>query len=436
MSVQFIVEMPELKRKINFVRNGLGSTKADLPTMLLKFDVMGEKVVVFAANREMFCRTEMKVNRPSEGAAGLDNGVFSLLGEKMEKLIAQVEAEQVTVIFEGESVEVQAGFLTVNFETYDGAPVKAVEQGTSKHLTESGLAVDRSALEEALSCAKACTTMNSIRPDVTHVEMRDGRMLSSDGRKIMVYSHDGFPSEMKLKCPSSTLNSVISAVKNMSCEAVEVFESGSHFIVKGGQNEFSLGVRRVERDFPAVEGQIAKAEKPTDEIAIDKHVLEAMLRGVSLGLPSDEVKVQLEVGGEGQEQYLEVSAQNSLGKRSHERASCGRKAKENMTFPLSFKHLLDTLGVFKGDSVVDMLVMTNKNLLMVRDTTEAREVLTVIPFRTDRQIEDEKAEVVAKKELKEAAQKEAVKEGEELVGSAVGGDTTLEGTDDDIDLDD
>jgi len=421
MSVQFMVEMDELRKKINFVRNGLGTNKSDLPSMLLRFDVVGSKATVFAANKEMWCRTVLNISRPivGDGEPGPDDGSFALLGERIEKLIGQVEAEQVSFDCDGESVEAQAGFLTVNFETYDGTPVKTVEQGVEAHLKEEGLAVDRSALEESLTCARACTTINSVRPDVTHVELRDGRMLSSDGRKIMVYSHDGFPQEMKIKCPSSVLTSVVTAVKNMSVQAVEVFASKNHYIVKSGDNEYSLGVRKVERAFPAIEGQIEQTETPTDELVIDKHVLGAMLKGVSLGLPSDEVMVTLEISGEGQEGYLEVIARNSLGRRSHERAQCGRKGKGTLNFPLSFKHLLDTLGVFRGDSVVDMMVVTDRNLLMVRDTTESREVLTVIPFRTDRQIEDEKAEAEQKKIAAEEAKQKAAAEADELVGAAV-----------------
>jgi len=427
MKVQFTVEMGELRRKINFVRNGLGSMKTELSTMLMRFDVLGGKVRIFAANKELFCRTEMKM-QPAEGS---DDGVYAVLGDRLEKLISQVEAEQVEFTADGENLEVRAGFLTVNFETYDGAALRTIEQGTKKHLELEGLAVERGAMEEALSCARSCTTISSIRPDVTHVELRKGRMLSSDGRKIMIYSHDGFPEEMRLKIPSTSLNACIGAVKNIESEHVQVIESETHYFLKGNKNEYTLGVRKVERDFPAVEGQIANTENPTDEIVVDKHVLEAMLRGVSLGLPSDEVKVIMEVGGTGQEAYLELSSRNALNKRSHERASCGRKGKGQIAWPLSFKHLLDTLGVFKGDSVVDVMVMEDRNLLMVRDSTDAREVLTVIPFRTDKAIEEEKKTARKETEAKKKAKEAESKEGEEMATAAV-----AEPVGEDIDLED
>lgn len=390
---KFTIEMSELKKHINFVRNGLGSSKTDLPVMLLRFEVKDSKVVAFAASKEMFCRTEMRMVK----GALIEMGVFTILGVKIERLIAQVEAEQVIFSADQENLEVKAGFLTVNFELFDGAVLQTMDQSLVEHLTESGLTIPRSFFEEGLVCGKFCTTINSIRPDVNHVEMRKGRILSSDGRKVLIYQHSGFPEQVGFKVPASCITNVIGAVKNIDAENIQMMEGKSYYFVKGSStpglvNEYTLGVRKVERSFPAVEEQILKVEGASDEISIDKHILANMLSGVSLGLPSEEVKVQMEVVGVGSEAVLEVSATNSSGRKSHERANCGRKQAERVAFPISYKHMLDTVGVFKGDSVVDMLVMDKRNLLLVRDKTEAREVLTIIPFRTEKQIQEEQKE--------------------------------------------
>jgi len=219
--IKFSVEMSELRRKINFVRNGLGSSKTDLPVMLMRFEVAGNKATIFAASKEMFCRTEMKTTREEESA----EGSFTVLGNKMEKLISQVEVEQIAFKADAENLEAQAGFLTVNFELYDGASLNTVEQGVQDHLTAEGLVADRMALEEALACAKTCTVLNSIRPDVTHVELREGRMLSSDGRKIMIYSHDGFPKELALKCPATPLN-----IASKTFLSIEISSDGASWV--------------------------------------------------------------------------------------------------------------------------------------------------------------------------------------------------------------
>jgi hypothetical protein len=401
--VNFTVEMADLKTHINFVRNGLGNSKTDLPVMLLRFEVTGSKAVIFASEKEMFTRTEMKVMRPDVPV----DGAFAVLGSKLEKLIAQVAAEKVEFTAGAENLECKAGFLTVNFELFDGAPVKTMEQGVLEHLTLSGLTLPKAGLLEALTTAKSCSTENSIRPEVNHVELRTGKVLSSDGRKIMVYDHSGFNQQVTFKLPATTLSAVIDALKYVTGEHIEVVEGKSYFYFKSNNNQFTMGVRKVERSFPAIENVIADTKDTTDTISVDKNVLELMIRGVSLGLPSDEVKLIMEVNGKGnKDAFLEVSAVNSVGRRSHEKSSCGRTAETKVTIPISFKHLLDTLGVFKGDSIVDMSVSQKRSVLLVNDKTEERKVTTAIPFRTDQQVEQERKERDAQAEARKKQEKE------------------------------
>lgn len=430
-NIELSVETATLKQHVNFVRNGLGNSKTDLPVTLIRMDLTGSKLTMFTANKEMFCRTELKVDRPEEAK----DGNFCVVGEKLIKLLSAAESERITLKGDTENLEVTAGFLVVNLVLYDGASLKQVENSVSDHLTTDGDPIERAFFEEALSCAKSCTTANSIRPDVTHVELRKKRMLSSDGRKIMIYSHDKFDEKISFKCPASALSSVIAAVKNMTPETVTVAEGTSYYFIRGGMNAFSFGIRKVERVFPAVEGQIEAAKAPTDEISVDKNILEAILRGVSIGIDSEEVKIQVEASGTSTEAYLEVSAKNSLGRRSYERTSAGRTGEKPTSFPVSYKHLLDTLGVFKGDSVVDMLVMSEQHLLMVKDVTTHREVTTIIPFRTDEQIEREKREVAEAELARKKAQEEndVADDSEENADMAA---AAVETEAEDIDLDD
>ena len=413
--MKLTVEMSDLKKHVNYVRNGLGASKTDLPTMLIRWRVKGNTAVMFAAGKEMWCRTKFPVQRP-EGED--EEGSFAVLGSRMTNLINQIETEQITMEIDPENVQIQAGYLTVNFETFDDAALKSIEQGIMEHAKMEGLVIERGAFEEALSCARACTTTNSIRPNVTHVEIRGGRMLSSDGRKIMIYSNDGFPEALHLKVPSTTLADLLAAVKNIDATHVEMAEGDSYYYLKAEKNRYSAGIRMTERDFPAVEEQIQSQAKPTDSVTIDKHVLEGMLRGVALGLPTDEVRVTINLEGTGEEASLEVSATNGAGRRSHEKAACGRTAKKTAQFPISFKHLLDTVGVFKGDSVIDMDVLQTKNLLMVRDANPNREVLTIIPFRTDKAIEEEKKEAAAAEEARKKTDAIETEEGEEAAAGA------------------
>lgn len=427
--IKFTAEMAALRKKLNFVRNGLGASKTDLPVMLVRFNISGNKLTMFCAAKEVFCRTEMKITRDDDEPA---DGAFSVLGSKIVQLMTAAEAEQISFRADTENVEIMAGFLTVNLTLYDGSPLKQIESGIMGHLEVEGCVVDRSALEESLVCAKSCTTSSSIRPDVTHIELRDQRMLSSDGRKIMIYSNDGFDKNLQFKVPATALNQVIAAVKNVEAEKIQIVVGESYYCIRGNLNEYTLGVRKVEREFPSVEKQIESASSPDDEISVDKHVFEAALRGVAIGLESDEVRVQIEASGNGSDAYLEVSARNSLGRRSFERSSCGRTGDAPISFPVSYRHILDTLNVFKGDSVVDISVMVKMNLAMIRDVTEDRQVTTIVPFRTDAQIEKEKQEAAAAEEARKGAQNEEIDNADDAADLAAGAVESEQ----DIDLDD
>lgn len=429
-TVKFTADLAGLKRAVNFVRNGLGSSKTDLPVMLVRCNVTGGKLTMFAANKEMFARTELRITREDDEEPA--DGSFAVLGAKLVNLINATETERVSFDADPENLKVNAGFLTVNLVLYDGASLKQAENAVSEHLMKDGEIVDRSSFEEALSCAKACTTINSIRPDVTHVELRKGKVLSSDGRKIMIYTpqSEAF-GKAAFKCPAGTLNSLVSAIKNVEAEKVQVTTGGTYYYVRTGLNEFSLGVRKTERDFPDVEAQLTHNLKPEDEISVDKNVLTNMLNGVSLGLDTDEVKVQIDADGTKPEGYLEISAKNSLGRRSFERTSCGRTGTVPTSFPVSYRHLLDTLSVFKGDSVVDFLVVKARNLLIVHDKTPQRVVTTVIPFRTDAQVEQEKKEAAAAEEARKKASEvttktDSTEEGTAALAEAVEQDIDLE----------
>jgi len=409
--LDFRVEMTELRRAVNLVRNGLGQSKTDLGVMLFRVTVTGQKCALFASDKEVVVRGVLDIKNPDQ-----KDGSFAVLGTKLVQLISQVDSEMVRVSVDAENIEVVAGFLTVNFEVYDDSGLRAVEQTLVEEcdsLSANFLALPRAALEEGLVCAKSCTTVNSIRPDLTHVEVRSGRILSSDGRKILILSHDAIPKAMELKVPSVALNSAIGAIKNTDSEALGVAAGKSYYFITSPKG--MLCVRRIERTFPQVEQMIVSTEAATDEISVDKLVLESMVKGVALGLQVDDVKVTIDIVGEGSEAYMEVSTINALGRRSHECASCGRQQKEPLSLPVSFKHLLDTLGVFKGDSVVDMLIMAKRNILLIRDTTSDREVLTVIPFRTQAAIDQEKKEAAEKAE--KSANPPATPESKEASGS-------------------
>jgi 5-hydroxyisourate hydrolase-like protein (transthyretin family) len=166
-----------------------------------------------------------------------------------------------------------------------------------------------------------------------------------------------------------------------------------------------LAIRKTERTFPAIEANFEGLPDPTDTISLDVNVLEAMTKGVAIGLPSDEVRVTMTASGAGQNAQLEISTTNALGRRSHEHTQCGRVTNGEISWPVSFKHLIDCTQALKNaDDVITMQVMQDRSFLIFAEDSKERTIRTFVPFRTDQAIEQERAEAakLAKDKPKEA----------------------------------
>jgi hypothetical protein len=390
MMLSFTADVAELRKKVAFVKQALGSAKTDLQAQLIRCELVGQQLSLFVANKEMWCRCLTWVDRGDGGESG---GSFSVYGDKFIALLATTEAERISFEVDQENLKASTGLLTVNLTLYDGASNHQIERGFLSFIQMEGIPLPTEALEEALICSKSCTSSTSIRPDVNHIELRGGKLFSSDGRKIMLYKSGALDSAINLKVPSISLQSYISAVKQITPELCSMRESTAYYILTANLGEYALGIRKTERVFPDVEGMMARALGAEDEVSVDKHALSGALSGVALGLESDEVKVTVDVTGTSSEGMLEISALNSLGRRSFECVPSGRKSTGHISFPVSYKHLLDTLSVFKGDGTVDMGINTALSFLTVLDKNALREVLTLIPFRTEAAVSAEKQEV-------------------------------------------
>lgn len=413
-TIKFSVDLEELKKKIGFIKHGLGaSSSSDMQIKLIKFDIQGKKAILFAANKEVFTRAEMKIYRPDDDDA---NGSFAVLGQKMEQLCGHAQSEQIHFEAEEEELRIKTGFLNLNFQTFGADLLRQIEHGVSEHTAKEGLVADRTGLEEGLIYAKTCTSTTTLKPENGHVEVRGGRMMASDDRKIMVYTHAGFPEEMLLKVPTSALDRFAGAVRAIDADQVQIIEGSSYFFVKANRAEYALGVRKVERAFSDIEALLSVCNAPVDRFSLDSKALAKVVNGVALALEREDVQVIMEVAGETPEAYMEISGYNKIGKRSYERTVLGaRVTTESLSFPVSFKHLLETAAGFKGDSVIDMEAVRpgGYDMILVRDSTAAREVVTLIPVRTKKFLEQEQKEAEQRAAAKKAETEASIQEAAE-----------------------
>lgn len=378
-SVRFVVEETEqLAEAIAFAKAGLGGDKSQLADQLFRFDVRDGQVQVTASDGNV-------VTSALFLATVTEPGVFAVIGKKVAALVQQARtaiAYQVDVDLEDARFVVTRQDNTVaelHFERLDPDllqfAISAVEKAQQIPVGPAETELPREVLIEALETAASSTTRNSGNVLLDHVELRNGAVFASDGRRVSSIKSGNFHSSAKFKIPVPILGRVLNAVKSLPKKA-GLFSRASenHFILS--TNTRVLAIRRVQLDFPQVEALFTLTNVQR-AVVRRIEVLEA-LKDVALGLPLGKTEIQVVLD----EAELEVSAENSVGRRSKRSILLEEKFPgEPVAFSIAIEHLTSSLGVMKGDKVQLGVDVAQERSVLV-DATAAREVLTVMPWRT------------------------------------------------------
>jgi len=376
--MKFSVDMTLLRSAVKQLKPAMGTAKSDLVVLLTMFEVENDILRLFVTDKEMFAITEISL------LSSQVNGRFSMLSSKLLGLVSEVKTEIVNFSVDEENVCVEAGFLNVNFDSYDSDKLQVLRDQLLSDGHAMKASLDRAQVVGALLCSKTCATATDLRPELGHLEVRNGKILSSDGSKIMVVTAQNlFDEGLVFKIPTTSLNAVVDILKHCQSPVVDLYEGNSYYRLEAAPT--IVGVRRVERSFYAVEDVLEKLVEDTncDNVVVDSEVFRTMLRGVALGLSSDDSRITIDLYDEETGSILEVSSYSRNRRRSFERTTCGRSVSHPITFPVSYKHLVTSLTAFEGDSVVDLRVFPGWKFLVLEDNIPDRQVQTIIPFRTD-----------------------------------------------------
>jgi DNA polymerase III sliding clamp (beta) subunit (PCNA family) len=405
LNLNFTLALDELRQATNFVRHGLGGVAEEhLGARLFLFDLRGQGtskqpsplLTIFASNGELLARASVPVQR---GPTCTEDGSFAVLAKTFLELISSgIGSEWVTFSVDDQNVKIRArgfrGGLRVNFATYavdfDARAIALRDAAAPPPagVSTAGTSWRKGVLVAALTHAKTWGAVcDASRLDVNHTEYRNGRFISSDGKRILIYSPIGATKQdVGLKVPNTLLHRVIGALQDIPGDEVTVAEPsaiGRYYYISAG-DRFMLRFRDIGKSFPDVEENYLSYPKSDadDVVRVERKYFENMVKAVSLGVDPDKEKsgsVFLYVAGTGAKASLTVVSENELDRVSFERVICGRKALDAISLKVKFKHLLDTLAVCK-DQTIDIFIVRKKGVLLVRDSLPEREVLAVISF--------------------------------------------------------
>jgi hypothetical protein len=387
--VEFSVDSDVFKSHIDFVKSGLGVSDTNIANLLVLMRLEGTTLHFFTSNNDMFCITSTEVSLKGS-CEGVKN--FSILGSKLTSLVQVTDTESITFTVEEGVVGIKVGLFQISLIQLDSKVISSLLDMYIRYEDCSDyFEVDSSILRESVLCASSCTTVKSVRSELMHVQLRRGKVISTDGRRVMIYdAPNAFPKDKGFKIPSSCITQSVICMKHIPSSIIKVSEESSHFVFSGNNVGFIFGVRKVDSDIPDIENQVCNVEvSPEDEISIDAASLDNAVKSTSIGIDTDSEVIRFEVHGEDRKAYIEISALNSLQKRSYKKASVSRGGSKSISFPISYKHLLETLKTSTKGGIIDIEVRTPGNYLVVKDETDVRIVYTLIPFRTSNELQEE-----------------------------------------------
>lgn len=375
MSLKFTAEAGPLRDLVDFVKSGLGTGK-DLARQVVRFDLEGTQLGLVAADGDIYAWGGTVVDAPAGQA-----GSFAVMGRRLIGLVTQLSPDRFEFEVDDENVRVSAGTAVVNFERYapDLLEHTAAAQNEIRGIAPRPPAdeIPRSVLAEALSIAATAAARSTGKIELSHVELRERRLLASDGRRICVVESGHFPEDGVLKIPVSAIDRTAAALKALDKGAGATPYEGAGFYYLAATNRV-LAFRKTANEFPQVEKQLA-ADYGVDALVVNRDALQAAMRDVELGLASDRAEIGFKTEGAGGA----LTAQNSLGRESRIPFEIAGREGDNggpIEFPISLDHLRSAVGSMSAEAVRLEAIPAHK-MVRLTDSGDARTVIAMLPFR-------------------------------------------------------
>jgi hypothetical protein len=141
-----------------------------------------------------------------------------------------------------------------------------------------------------------------------------------------------------------------------------------------------------------VDRMLILGSMPTDDdIVVDHWELIMTVKRVAIGLSGDDVRLNFKLSGTGMNVILEVTAINRRKAVSRGSIPCLRRAgvTEDRSFTVSSKTMISSLSVFKGGSCVDISIIREMEVIVVKEIRPEWTGRIFIPFLRAKQIDKE-----------------------------------------------
>lgn len=226
------------------------------------------------------------------------------------------------------------------------------------------VSVDRVKLHHALAVTKYAASRDPNRASLNMVEIRNGRLIATDGSRFQHSLLDVLPEDMTLHVPIAAVDDLLRLLKICDLDDIQLGQSANHLIFRLGSDMFI--VNKLLAQFPDMEQQLLKpALENKHELRADKNDLLHAIKRVRINADTESSAIALIIT----KTDITVQAKDKYGNTAAETVPASFTGAAR-TVVVNHGFLFDMFKGYAGDTAVFRLgddTKNRKSMLLLED---------------------------------------------------------------------
>ncbi len=285
-------------------------------------------------------------------------GTCVLPAKKMLTIVREAADEDVQIRVTGTSAHIVIGRASWTLKLAGGDDYPPLPKISDIAYTE----VDRAALIGALTAVKYAASRDPNRTSLNMVDIKQGRMIATDGSRFQQTQLAWFPVDMRI--PIAAVDDLLRLLKISDLDRVHVGQSDNHLIFRFATDVFV--VNKLIAQFPDMEKQLLKPalDNKHSLSTRTRDLLDAIKR-VRINADPESSAIALIIDRQG----ITVQAKDKYGNTAAEAIDATWTGSQR-TVVVNHKFLTDMFRGYSGDTAVFKLgddTKTRKSMILLQD---------------------------------------------------------------------
>lgn len=285
-------------------------------------------------------------------------GTCVLPAKKMLTIVREAEDDDVQIRVTGTSAHIIIGRASWTLKLAGGDDYPPMPAITDTAYTE----VHREALMSALTVVKYAASRDPNRASLNMVDIKQGRMIATDGSRFQQAQLAWFPVDMRI--PIAAVDDLLRLLKLSDLDNVHVGQSDNHLIFKFATDVFI--VNKLIAQFPDMEQALLKpAMENKHELTLRTTDLLSAVKRVRINADAESSAIALIINSDS----VTVQAKDKFGNTANEAVDATWTGKDR-TVVINHGFLTDMFKGYTGDTATFRLgddTKTRRSMILLED---------------------------------------------------------------------